>query len=194
MKRAVLIAALLLVAPAPAHADSIWVDSPDSNLTGFNRPELGVGNIVTITVTENTTAETDASTTRNKDSRLRGDWNFGNLIPTLVASNLDLRGRDDFTGQGTTKRNGQLTFDISARIEQVLPNGTLRIVGTKQIRVNEEETEITVSGIIRPLDLTPDNHIDSSRIADAQIDVKGTGPVSSKAAPGLLTRLFNWLF
>lgn len=195
MKRLGLILSLAAVlASAPAWADSLYVEGPNQNLTSFFRPNLAVGNVVTIVINEDDNATSGASTSANKDSRLRGDWNFGTLLPKIVASNVDLRGRTDFTGQGTTTRNGKLTATISARIEEVLPNGTLRIVGHKTVTVNEEQTVITIHGIVRPLDISPDNQVDSSRVADLSIDFKGSGPASAKSTPGLLTRLFNWLF
>lgn len=187
--------ALLLAAPAaPVLADSLYTEGPNENLTGFVRPYLGIGNIVTIVVTENNTAQAGASTNRSKDARVRSEWDFGSLIPSVIKNQIDLRGRDDFQGQGVTTRNGRLQMDVSARIEEVLPNGTLRVLGKKTLRVNDEVTEITVRGIIRPLDLTTDNRIDSSRVADMEVDFKGTGPASAKATPGLLTRILNWLF
>jgi flagellar L-ring protein precursor FlgH len=190
-----LMAALMVTMPAGiAAADSLYTEGPNENPTAFYRPYLGVGNLITVIVTENNNAESGASTNRSKDSRLRTDWDFGTLIPRIVKNSTDLRGRDEFKGEGITSRNGKLTMDVTARIEEVLPNGTLRIVGTKRIRVNDEETEITIRGIIRSMDITPDNHIDSSRVADMEVDFKGTGPVAAKATPGILTRLFNWLF
>jgi flagellar L-ring protein precursor FlgH len=197
MKRTLMLAlasALVAGAPGVAMADSLYTEGPNSNPISFYRPYLAVGNLLTVVVTENNNAETGASTNRSKDSRLRTDWDFGTLIPRIVKNSTDMRGRDEFNGQGVTSRNGKLTMDVTARIEEVLPNGTLRIVGTKRIRVNDEETEITIRGIVRPLDISTDNHIDSSRVADMEVDFKGTGPASAKATPGLLTRLFNWLF
>jgi flagellar L-ring protein precursor FlgH len=190
-----LMASLLVVAtPTAALADSLYTEGPNENPTSFYRPYLGVGNLLTVVVTENNQASSGASTERSKDARVRADWDFGALIPRVVKNATDLRGRDEFKGEGVTSRNGRLTMDVTARIEEVLPNGTMRIVGTKRIRVNDEETEITIRGIVRPLDITPDNRIDSARVADMEVDFKGTGPASAKATPGLLTRLFNWLF
>ncbi|MNS25282.1 Flagellar L-ring protein precursor [compost metagenome] len=189
-----LAAAVLVSGPLPALADSLYTEGPNENPTSFYRPYLGVGNLITVVVTENNQATSGASTERSKDARVRADWDFGTLIPRVVKNATDLRGRDEFKGEGVTSRNGRLTMDVTARIEEILPNGTLRIVGTKRIRVNEEETEITIRGIIRPLDITPDNRIASDRLADMEVDFKGTGPASAKATPGILTRLFNWLF
>ena len=190
-----LLAALLIAATAPAAlADSLYTEGPNENLTSFSRPYLGVGNLITIMVTERTVAESSALTNRRKDARIRGEWDFGALLPGIVKSSTELRGRDDFQGEGLTSRNGRLQMDVTARIEEVLPNGTLRVVGIKHIRVNDEETDITIRGIVRPMDISPDNRIDSSRVADASVDVKGSGPATAKATPGLLTRLFNWLW
>lgn len=178
----------------PALADSIYAEGPNENLTSFSRPYLGVGNLITIIVTERTVAESSALTNRRKDARIRGEWDFGTLIPGIVKNSTEIRGRDDFQGEGLTSRNGRLQMDVTARIEEVLPNGTLRIVGVKHVRVNDEETDITIRGIVRPMDISPDNRIDSARVADASIDVKGSGPATAKATPGLLTRIFNWLW
>lgn len=188
--------ALLLAALAtPAMADSIYVeDGPNSNPTAFTRPYLGIGNIVTVMISETNSASSDATTDRSKDSRVQGTWDFGSLVPTIAKSGIDLHGQDSFKGTGVTSRNGKLTLLVSCRIEEVLPNGTLRVTGNKHIRVNDEETEITVKGIIRPMDIAEDNRVDSSRVADMSIDFKGTGPNSAKATPGLLTRVLNWLF
>jgi flagellar L-ring protein precursor FlgH len=191
---AALACSVLLAHATAAHADSVYVEGPNENLTSFARPFLGVGNLVTIVVTERTIAESSALTNRRKDGRVRTDFDFGGLIPGLVSNGTDIRGRDDFQGEGQTSRNGRLQMDVTARIEEVLPNGTLRVVGTKHIRVNDEETDIVIRGIVRPMDLSADNRIDSSRVADASIDVKGSGPATAKATPGLLTRLFNWLW
>lgn len=187
-----LLAATLLA--TPALADSLYVEGPNENLTGFTRPYLGIGNLITVVIKERNLAESTAVTNRSKDARVRGEWDFGNLIPGVAKNAVELRGRDDFKGEGVTSRDGRLQVDVTSRIEEVLPNGTLRIVGTKHIRVNDEETDITIRGIVRPMDITPDNKVDSSRVADMAVDFKGSGPATAKATPGLLTRLFNWLW
>lgn len=188
-------AVLLVLTPVrPAAADSLYVEGPNENLTSFTRPYLGIGNLVTIMVTERNLAESGAVTNRSKDARIRGEWDFGQLLPGVVKGQTELRGRDDFKGEGVTSRNGKIQMDVTARIEEILPNGTMRIVGTKHIRVNDEETDITIRGIIRPMDITADNRVDSSRVADMTVDFKGSGPATAKATPGLLTRVLNWLW
>ena len=198
MKRLALscLAATLFVLAGPAAmADSLYAeDGPNGNLIRFSRPTLGIGNVVTIVVNENNTAVSDATTNRSKDAKLGANWDFGAILPKVVKSSTALEGTDSFQGTGTTQRDGKIQVSIAATIEEVLPNGTLRVIGHKTMRVNDEDTTITVRGIVRPLDIGVDNTVDSSRVADMQIDYKGDGPATAKATPGLLTRVLNWLF
>jgi flagellar L-ring protein precursor FlgH len=52
-----------------------------------------------------------------------------------------------------------------------------------------------VSGIVRAVDIEPDNTVPSTKIADARITVAGRGPLADANAPGILSRFFNspWL-
>ena len=68
------------------------------------------------------------------------------------------------------------------------------ITGTQNINQNGEEQKITVTGVIRPEDLTADNTILSSYVADAQIRIDGKGPIAGKQRQGVLTQIFNFLF
>ena len=75
-----------------------------------------------------------------------------------------------------------------------LPNGVLRIEGRQKIVINGEEQEIVISGLVRSRDVAPDNTVLSTFVADAEIAFVGSGIVADKNNPGILTRLFNWLF
>ena len=79
---------------------------------------------------------------------------------------------------------------MSAIVRQVLPNGNLFIEGHRQILINQESQHFYISGVIRPWDIRDDNTVDSSRMADAQIEFNGQG-VISEISPGILTRGLN---
>jgi flagellar L-ring protein precursor FlgH len=93
-------------------------------------------------------------------------------------------------GQGTTTRDTTITATISAIVTQVLPNGSLVIQGTKNVRVNSENQVLAVRGIVRPVDLTTANVVPSDRIAEMEIQVNGKGVVAdSVKRPFILYRL-----
>ena len=73
-------------------------------------------------------------------------------------------------------------------------NNTMLIEGRQKIVVNGEEQEIVLTGLVRGEDVAPDNTVLSTFVADAEISFVGTGVVGDKNKPGIITRLFNWLF
>ena len=102
----------------------------------------------------------------------------------------------DFKGDGTTSRSGDLTAFITCRVTEVLPNGNLRIVGTREILVNHENQVIVLSGVIRPRDINDQNIIASRFIADAKIAYSGSGIIDDRQRPGWLANILDivWPF
>ena len=99
--------------------------------------------------------------------------------------------REDFTGGGQIQRSGKLLAKLAVIVQNVDEHGNLSIAGEQEIRVNNEQQRIALSGIVRPEDIGPDNTIASWRIAEARIDFKGEGVLARKQSPGLLTKLFD---
>jgi Flagellar basal body L-ring protein len=181
---------ILLMLVAQAQAQSLWDSASGSMFT--DRKARGVGDLVTLIIVERSEASQAARTTTAKDAELTIGPGVGVLqgvIPLIGAT-----GGDSLTAGGSTTRGSSLTTKMTVRVVEVLPNGIFRIEGRQQIVVNGEEQEIIVSGLVRPQDIAPDNTVLSTYVADAAISFKGAGPLGDKQQPGLLTRLFNWLF
>ena len=68
------------------------------------------------------------------------------------------------------------------------------IEGTQSIWQNREEHNITLRGTIRRDDVTMNNTVPSTKVADASIRFDGKGPLNAKQRQGILTQLFNFLF
>lgn len=185
------LAVLLSATAAPAAwAASLW-DASSGSLFADHKARR-VGDLVTLIIVERTEASQAARTTTAKDGEVSIGPGLGLLqgvVPLISAS-----GRDSLTAGGTTTRGSSLTTKMTARVVEELPGGILRIEGRQQLVVNGEEQEIVVSGLIRIQDIAPDNTVLSTYLADATISFKGSGVLGDKQQPGLLTRLFNWLF
>jgi len=187
-KIVVIVFCALLTFTAAAGAESLW--SEDS--AGFYQdfPEYDQGDVITVVIEENAnavqSANTDTSQSADYSSQSGGILDF---IPFI-----DFNYSDSETADGATQRSGTLEADITTQIAEVEANGNLRITGTKTVKINGEIQNIRLEGVVRPEDVGFNNEISSKKVADARIEYEGDGSVGDKQEPGLLTKLFNYIF
>lgn len=196
----ILFIAALVSAPL-ANADSLF-DARRVSMFQDNRAK-SVGDILTIIVVENTSATNKGSSKFDKTIGMSGgvrvegvfDYLFPNFFqPFEPLKSLEVDPSEQFDGSGETKSDNKFSTRMTATVIEVLPNGNLVVEGSRSIKVNEEDQELVLRGVIRPIDVTPANTILSSNIADAEIFYKGKGPIGRRNKPGILSQIFNWVF
>jgi len=173
---------------AQATAGAIYAAGPGLQLYSDRRAR-DVGDLLTITLTENTTAQTTANTSTSKESEL----SIGTPV-TLGGKDIlsaSAAGSRDFTGKGTSAQSNRLQGSVTVTVIQRLPNGNLVVQGAKNLRLNRGDELVQVQGIVRAADIFPDNTIPSSRVADARIVYGGRGAIAQSNAMGWLSRFFN---
>ena len=116
--------------------------------------------------------------------------------PPDLSSLIKAQTRNDFKGEGQTNRQAQLTARMSAVVAEVLPSGLLRIEGEKIISVNNEEQVMVITGLVRPRDISSDNEVQSTKIAQIRVDYYGKGTVGEAQYGGWFARLLRiiWPF
>jgi flagellar L-ring protein precursor FlgH len=211
-------AALLLCAcrTAPPHIDSFNASEPDAigapavtngaiYQDGHDVPLFEnsvahrVGDVLTITLEEKTDATKSASTTTAKKTKadLAGPKLFG--APVTVNGTEVLAGSmnnaTSFDGSGDSKQSNALTGSISVTIARRLANGNLLVRGQKWIQINQGREFVRIQGIVRPIDIAPDNTVSSSRVADANISYGSQGVLAAANSKSWLGRFFDskWL-
>jgi flagellar L-ring protein precursor FlgH len=110
--------------------------------------------------------------------RFDGSLNGVNLNKSTIKSD----------GVGTAGQSASLTGAVSVTVVEVLANGNLMVRGEKQLALTEGAEVIQVSGIIRPDDVSPNNMVQSRRLANAQISYRGTGDMAAVAKTGWGTK------
>jgi flagellar L-ring protein FlgH len=154
-----------------------------------------VGDIVTIVLSEATNAQKSAITKTQKSTNetLPGMSLFGSPVTVHGASVLSgtVNDASKFDGEGNSAQSNSLTGYITATVAKVLPNGNLYLKGEKKIWINQGQENVVLSGVIRPIDLAPDNSIPSSKVANARISYGGKGAINDANAAGWLSRFFN---
>ena len=153
-----------------------------------------VGDAITINVVEASQASNDAETSAGRSSDLSFNASGSVGSSNLPGVDVGLKTGNDFSGSGSTRTTGMIKTKISATIDSVLANGNLLIKGNRKISINGEEQIINIKGIVRLSDIRPDNSVMSYNISEAEITLEGSGLIDSSQHPGLLTKLFHWLF
>lgn len=183
---------------------SLWNENNGSMFT--DRKAQRVGDIVTVLISESSSASKEAasSTSRNTNMSaaipnffgLENDdiWDGHNPIDLENLVNADFT--NAFDGSGATSREENLTASLTTQVVGLYPNGQLKIRGGKEVMVNNEVQIIYLTGIIRPVDITAANTINSTKILNARISYTGKGSISDKQKPGWAMRVLDniWPF
>ena len=190
--------------PAPQQnysSGSLWQASSTGLAEDLKARRLG--DIITVVISEQASASKKASTGTSRSSSISagipkllglettGIKNWADLSELLSASF-----GSKFDGSGSTSRQETLQATISAKVVDVIPNGNLLIEGRRNVRVNNEDQIIVLSGTVRGRDVSADNTISSALIADAKIAYSGKGIISDRQKPGWLLNALDkvWPF
>lgn len=177
-----------LAVAAPVSAKDLY-SAGNFPALASDRRAAAPGDTITIVIYENASASNQAATGSKKSTKLNGSISVGSSLNENGA--LGLSGSSD--NQGSTGRSGQMVAQMSATVEEVLPNGELKVGGEQTLNINGERTHIRIKGRVRPADISSSNAVLSSRLADAAIDYDGSGFVTRGSKPGIVSRIFNWL-
>ncbi|MEM8744584.1 MAG: flagellar basal body L-ring protein FlgH [Pseudomonadota bacterium] len=152
-----------------------------------------VGDILTVIVEITDKAELENSTNRGRDNEENasipklGGWEdlLKKVLPKDVDLNDFVRATSDSKsdGDGAIDREETITTKIAGVVTQVLPNGNMVIEGRQEIRVNFEMRELIVAGVVRPEDITSENTIPISKIAEARVSYGGRGQITDVQQP-----------
>ncbi|MEK6638114.1 MAG: flagellar basal body L-ring protein FlgH [Pseudomonadota bacterium] len=183
--------AAVAAAPAPPPANgAIFQVGGYTPLTSGMRASQ-VGDVLTIMLVERTSAtkSTSANTDRSGDVSLVPP--ASGPLSLLKPKFLNSSGAQSFKGQGDAAQSNALTGEVSVTVAAVYPNGTMLVRGEKLLTLNRGDERLQMSGIVRAADISPDNKIISTRVADAKIRYVGKGEVARASRQGWLQRFFS---
>lgn len=182
-------------APRPANGSLYTDGAANASLLSDFKPQR-VGDLVFIDVVEQSRGEIESGAKRARDS-----GTLGGLVGAIGAVPLPgaaaagavaggLGGRK-YEGKGSTERASSVRARIVARVVEVLPNGDLRVEAFKSVKLNKENEQLAVSGVVRRRDVAADNSVPTTSVGDLRVELNGKGVASADNAPGWLFRLFD---
>ncbi|MBU1567405.1 MAG: flagellar basal body L-ring protein FlgH [Proteobacteria bacterium] len=186
-------------------AGSLWRESNNSMFS--DRKARAVGDIVTVIISEKASASKEATTSTSRKSNMSASIpNFfglendklwaGSHNPIDLTNLVKADFANGFDGTGSTTRKEDLNAFLTTQVVGRYPNGQLKIRGGKEVMVNDEVQIIYLTGIVRPVDITAANTVNSYKILNARISYTGNGAISDKQEPGWAMRILDnvWPF
>ncbi len=173
--------------PSPAMG-SLW---NNSGATMFTDPKARqVGDLVMIFVQETASATRSLGTKRSRKSKHASSLSgmFGlekELIPHFNPGlAMDTSNDKSFAGSGETTNSDSLIASVTAVVTAVYPNGNMMVIGRREVTINQQPQELTFSGIVRPSDISANNTIVSSQVAQAKVSYGGGGSLAAMSDEG----------
>ena len=152
-----------------------------------------VGDTLTINLVESTTAQKAANSSATRGSGISGGITAASRVPLagLAGMNVEAGMDSEFSGKGASAANNRFNGTISVTVIEVYPNGNLLVSGEKQVAINQGNEFIRFSGVVNPTMVTAANTVQSTQVADARIEYKGSGYIDESNQMGWLQRFFN---
>jgi flagellar L-ring protein precursor FlgH len=199
---AVLVSLVAGFAPA-SRAGSLWPssdDGPHASIFADHKAER-TGDILTIVVNETAVAQSTQTKTANRTSNVN-DAVTQFIFPPAVSGlgthagqtpSLQVSGAATYTGGGAINNSNSLTATAAVVVTDVLPNGNLVIEGRRVIMFSGETQYVVLRGLVRPLDIAPDNTVQSANIADARLEFSSEGQLTDAQKRGWFSKLYEML-
>lgn len=177
-------------AARPANGAIFQASHGYAPLTSGNRASM-VGDILTIALVERTQASKTTSQSTDRSGGIGLSPPSTGPLSLFSSSDVGMSGSQDFTGGGQAAQSNALSGEITVTIAEIYPNGTMLVRGQKQLTLNRGDEFIQISGLVRQADITPDNRVASTRVADARITYMGKGEFARSSKQGWLQRFFS---
>ncbi len=188
--------------PLQANPNSLWRAGARAFFKDHRAKE--VGDVVTITVSLNDSAKFSNKTARARKDTEDFDANdllgFEDELTKILPQGIDTGQIVNFASAHDTKGDGQidrsevLKLTFAAVVTQILPNGSLVIMGRQEVRVNQELRELMVTGVVRPSDIDSDNSVSDQKIAELRVAYGGRGALSNLQTPRWGMQIWDIVF
>ena len=155
------------------------------------------GDILTVVVMENANATSAQTKSSNRESSV------DDAITRFVFSKglshngempaISMGGKSAYTGGGQVNNTQSLTARAAVLVTDVLPNGNLVVEGTRRITFSGETQYVVLHGLVRSDDITANNTVLSSNVADARVEFISEGALTDAQKRGWLAKLYEKL-
>lgn len=203
----------MLVKSAPIPKDAIGQPDTLAALRSYSllmveppKPRVyAIHDKVTIIISETSSATSKQTLDTKKDVAVKGGVNrFPNLLDAIQGNftdasgspivGVDVSANNKFKGEGTYDRSDRYSDRITATVIDVKPNGVMVLEARRSIKKDTEEQTLVLSGECRREDVTQNNTVLSTQLAELTLVSTNTGQVKDSATKGFIPRILEAIF
>jgi len=196
-KAAIICALAVLLCLAPSlQAGSIWAKR-DSNMKTLYADDVArnIGDVLTILVTEDSKVDNKAKRDLQKETARSSDFdgrlNIEDIISTMPGLTMEATSANELSSKADYQDERTFEDQVTVVVVDILPNGNLVVIGTRDRDIAGDVQKIEISGIVRPSDIDFDNTVQSAQVANFQIVTKNGGIAAPYTRTGWLSRVFD---
>jgi len=174
---------------------AIWQPGQGRSLLEDRRARY-VGDIITVNLVERTSAQKNANASTDRKSSVGGGITaINDKLPLsgLAGLSAEAGTKSAFEGKGAAAANNAFSGTITVTVIDVLSNGNLLVSGEKMLTINQGNEFIRFSGVVNANNISAANTVQSTQVADARIEYRGSGFVEEANSMGWLHRFFNFI-
>ena len=178
-------------------AQNPYVRSNARIATASDLRARNVGDLLTVTIQEQHQVKNDDKVERKQDSSLKAALDAFTLSSKAFDQGslpkMEVSKSQDFNSEAKQDLGSDVRANIAVVVIDVQPNGNLVVAGARSVTVQDETRTLRISGLVRPLDITPLNTVLSAQVADARIAITGEGASTRTVTKGPVGKLFDTL-
>lgn len=191
--------ALVLGAAETLSAGSIWAKRDTNTRTVYaDDVARNIGDVLTIKIIEDSKvdnkAKRDLQKETDRSSEFNGELNIDHVLPSIPGFTMNATTANELKSKADYKDERSFEDRVSVVVVDILPNGNLVVIGTRDRNIAGDIQTIEVSGIVRPSDIAFDNTIKSEQVANFRIVSQNSGVAAPYTKPGWLGRIFDVLW
>ena len=158
-----------------------------------------VGDLVTILIRESTDVANNDQRALGKTSDAAFNFNVASSGNGGSSSGtFDINGNSDRSFAGSSQLSVAQALDDRITVEIIAkqPNGNLLVQGKRQRQIQGEIRTLIISGVVRQVDIGPNNMVRSQYVSNFSVCYEGDGPETNFTRQGWAARIMNkiWPF
>lgn len=180
-------------------AGSIWAKR-GRNLKALYADDVArrIGDVLTIRITEDSKVDNKAKRDLQKESSrssdFNGELNIDHILPSIPGFTMGADSSNEMKSKADFKDERSFVDRVTVVVIDILPNGNLVVIGTRDRNIAGDVQTIEVGGIVRPSDIAFDNTVKSEQVANFRIVTKNSGVSAPYTTPGWLSQIFDVLW